>query len=42
MIVYDRYGNQHLLDYRSDPRFHYGNHATLINNNGNSMDESIR
>ena len=22
MIVYDRYGNQHLLDYRSQPLFH--------------------
>ena len=31
MIVYDRYGNQHLLDYRSDPRFHYGNHPHHFN-----------
>lgn len=31
MIVYDRYGNQHLLDYRSEPRFHYGNHPHHFN-----------
>ena len=31
MIVYDRYGNQHLLDYRSDPRFHYSNHPHHFN-----------